>query len=89
MHLLLAQSPDNYVWHAEQAVKLYESLYADEGDDVPSVMQRASWDVLKNTANEVLEKAKADKEALDQQEGYRISNDMEFIQEQVDALHEA
>ena len=67
-------------------MELYKSLYADEGDDVPSVMQRASWDQLRDTADKVLSKVKANKETLDRQEGYCISNDTDFVHEQVDAV---
>lgn len=31
LHVIVAHSPDDYVWHAGEAVRLYEAMYTDPG----------------------------------------------------------
>lgn len=79
-HLILAHSPDEYVAHASEAVKLYESLY--EGRDPPTKKQKKSQDTLIAAAKKVLRKALNDAMEFGGGEG---KLDMEELQEDIDA----
>ncbi|KXT15026.1 hypothetical protein AC579_4888 [Pseudocercospora musae] len=58
-HLILAHSPNEYVWHAEQAVALFKGLYSDPRYP-PDEEQKLSQDDLVKTAENVLERARED-----------------------------
>lgn len=30
LHVILARSPDDYLWHADEAVRMYENMYTDD-----------------------------------------------------------
>lgn len=62
-HLILAHSPDDYVYHAREALRLYELLYTDlPTGRPPTENQLASKEALVTDAKRVLEKALQDEE---------------------------
>ena len=60
-HMILAHSPDDYVFHAEQAVKLFKELYSDPTEP-PDEDQRRSQEKLVASAEKVLRQAREDAE---------------------------
>ncbi|EME41253.1 hypothetical protein DOTSEDRAFT_73612 [Dothistroma septosporum NZE10] len=58
-HMILAHSPDDYVYHAEQAVKLFRDMYNDPRDP-PDEDQRRSQEKLVASAEKVLVQARDD-----------------------------
>lgn len=58
-HMILAHSPDDYVYHAEQAVKLFRGLYSDPAEP-PDEEQRWSQEKLVMSAEKVLRQARED-----------------------------
>lgn len=62
--MILAHSPDDYVWHADQAVRMYENMYTP-GMPPPTPEQAESIKELLMNAKMVQTKARADKKALE------------------------
>ncbi|KAK0347904.1 hypothetical protein LTR91_023937 [Friedmanniomyces endolithicus] len=58
-HLILAHSPDQYVHHAKEALRLYEALHVDSESE-PTEKQRRSKATLIAAARAALKKAEAD-----------------------------
>jgi hypothetical protein len=64
MHMMLGQSPDeNYSWHADEAVKLYENMY--DADETPSPAQAEGIRGLLEDAKKVQANARADDERFE------------------------
>ena len=63
LHIILAHSSDDYVWHADEAVRMYENMYTD---DMPPPTQEQAEDIeeLLENAKSVQTKARIDSEAL-------------------------
>lgn len=59
-HLILAHSPDDYLQHAEQAVKLFKGMYDGVEAEEPTETQKRSQDELVAMAERALETARAD-----------------------------
>jgi hypothetical protein len=59
--MMLGQSPDDYIWHADEAVRMYEVLSAD---DLTPEQAEGQKELLEN-AKTVQAKAYADKAELD------------------------
>lgn len=57
--MILAHSPDDYVYHAEQAVKLFGEMYYDS-EVPPDEEQRRSQEKLVASAEKVLGQARRD-----------------------------
>ncbi|KAM0689798.1 hypothetical protein Q7P36_010669 [Cladosporium allicinum] len=61
LHMILGQSPDDYIWHADEAVRMYEIL---SSHDLTPEQAEGQKELLEN-AKAVQAKARADKEELD------------------------
>lgn len=60
LHLILAHSPDEYVYHAKEAVRLYQSLYTPDEEQTITTNQKKSRDTLLAGAQRVLRECEAD-----------------------------
>jgi hypothetical protein len=63
LHVILAHSPDDYVWHADEAVQMYENMYTNEMPP-PTAEQAEDIKELLENAKSVQVKARIDSEAL-------------------------
>jgi hypothetical protein len=63
LHVILAHSPDDYVWHADEAVRMYENMYTN---DMPPPTPEQAEDIkeLLENAKSVQVKARIYSEAL-------------------------
>jgi hypothetical protein len=60
---MLGQSSNDYVWHADEAVRMYENMYSDE---TPTPEQAKGIKELLEIAKTVQEKAHADQTAFEE-----------------------
>lgn len=63
LHVILAHSSDDYVWHADEAVRMYETMYTDDMPP-PTPEQAEDIEELLENARSVQTKARIDSEAL-------------------------
>jgi len=63
LHFILAHSPDDYVWHADEAVRMYETMYTEDMPP-PTLEQAEDIKELLENAKSVQKKARIDSEAL-------------------------
>lgn len=61
--MILAHSSDNYIWHADEAVRMCENMYTD-GTSPPTPEQVKSINELLQTVKTVRANARADKKEL-------------------------
>lgn len=86
LHVILAHSSDDYVWHASEAVRLYEAMYPDPGQVLTKNQLRSKKELLDH-AKAVQAKALVDEKSLAESppsEGEKRDS----IQQQVDASAE-
>jgi hypothetical protein len=86
LHVILAHSPDDYVWHADEAVRMYENMYTN---DMPPPTPEQAEDIkeLPENAKSVQVKARIDSEALKKKRPTREEERL-WIEQQIVAAFE-
>lgn len=64
LHFILAHSPDDYLWHADEAVGMYENTYTADMPP-PTLEQAKDIEELLDNAKSVQARARIDKKALE------------------------
>ena len=67
LHVILAHSPDDYLWHADEAVRMYENMYTDDMPP-PTPEQAANIKELLENAKSIQARARIDKTTLKKNE---------------------
>lgn len=65
LHVILAHSSDDYVWHADEAVRMYENMYTADMPPPTPKQARSIKELLEN-AKAVQAKAHTDKKTLEE-----------------------
>lgn len=87
LHIILAHSPDeNFMWHANEAVRLYEAMYTDPGKRPPTEDQLQSKMQLVRSARAVQTRCLEEEKAL--AGGPTEEEKMEWLQQVFDEMDE-